>query len=166
MNPGNGDQLSVHVDADWAGETNSRRRSRTGILVRYGKAPIYASSSLQKSVSLSSAEAEYVALSEACRVIAWLRQVLNELGIRQNPTNVAQDNTGSISWAEGGAAKHFSRRKQIDLRYHYVIEKVRDGSIRLEKVGTEEMEADFLTKALGPSRFANAIAKTKLFESQ
>lgn len=91
--------------------------------------------------------------------MAWLGQVLNELGILENPTSVAEDNIESMGWSEGGADKHFNRRKHIDLSYHYLVEKVREGIIRLQKVSMERMEGDFLTRSLRPSCFENRIAK-------
>lgn len=55
---------------------------------------------------MSSVEAEYLALSKAWRVIAWLHQVLGELKIEQSPTAVFQDNNGGIDWAQEGPAKN------------------------------------------------------------
>ena len=77
---GDGNQLVAYVDANWAGEPGAGRRSRTGIVLFYGKAAVYYTTALQKGVTLSSTEAEYIALSEAAKQITWLRRVLNELG--------------------------------------------------------------------------------------
>ena len=49
-------------------------------------------------ISLSSTEAEYAALSEVCKTIAWLRRVLNNLGITQDPAVLYEDSSGMIMW--------------------------------------------------------------------
>lgn len=53
------------------------RKSRLGIIIWYGDATIYTASRLQKTISLSSTEAEFTALREGCTSIIWLRTVLN-----------------------------------------------------------------------------------------
>ena len=57
-------QLIGFVDADWGGDSDDRK-SNTGYLFKYLGAPISWSSKKQSLVTLSSTEAEYVALSEA-----------------------------------------------------------------------------------------------------
>ena len=64
LKPGSSTSLSAYVDANWAGEPGSGRRSRTGIIIYYGAAVIYYSTTLHKCVTLSSTEAEFVAMSE------------------------------------------------------------------------------------------------------
>ena len=99
-------------------------------------------------MTLSSTEAEYVAFSEATKTVVWLRRVLEELEIPQNPTVVYEDNSGVFKWSTGHIAQDFRRSKHVDIRYHHVREKVRDGLIELKKASTKEMVADFLTKPL------------------
>ena len=125
LKPGSGTQLSVHVDSNWAGEPGTQRRSRTGIVIRYGDAVVSFSSTLQKCIALSSSEAEYVAMSEAVKNVVWLRRVLAELDIPQDPTEVYEDNSGALKWATGHVAEDFRRSKHIELRYHYVRDQVR-----------------------------------------
>lgn len=82
MKPGHEQQLTAYADANWGGESGLNRRSRTSIVVYYGNKHtriyiyIYISCCSQKGVSLSCYEAEYIALSVACKIIAWLKQVL------------------------------------------------------------------------------------------
>lgn len=69
-------QLSAHADSNWGAEPGTQRRSRSGIIARYGKAPEYIISMLQKSIALSSTEEDYLTLSDVCKTITWFRQVL------------------------------------------------------------------------------------------
>ena len=68
-------------------------------------------------VSLSTAEAEYVALSEAGRDVLWLHQLLAELGmLLANPTCLMEDNNSAIKWTEDSHA--WGRSRHIDCSFH------------------------------------------------
>ena len=97
--PNSETQLKVWVNASWGGETGFGRKSRTGIIVKYADVSVYTASVLQKCTALSSAEYEFIALSEASKTISWIGRVLFEFGIEQQATFVLQDNRGSISWS-------------------------------------------------------------------
>lgn len=68
--------LNAYIHADWAKDQKNNRRCRSGILIQYENVPVYASSTLQKCVVLSSTKAEYVALSDVRKVILWICRVL------------------------------------------------------------------------------------------
>lgn len=155
-------QLNVYVDSSWCIELRSKRRSRTGILMQYGSTPIYVCSVLQRSIVMSSTEAECLAPSAASKVIASLRQVLTKLNILQALTTIFQKILGAIEWAQVGPAKHHGRRKHIYIRYSYVMYKVESKEIELKKFPTVSMPADSSTKPLGPSRFVEEINKTAI----
>lgn len=110
-----------------------------GIFVRYGTAALYPISTMQKTASLSSTEAEYMPLSEASKVVASFQQVLEELNVMKDATLTHQDNREDIYWVQAEVAKQFSRRKHIDVRLNYMIEKVDNGKIVLRKVETARM---------------------------
>ena len=73
------DKCIGYSDADWAGDT-SDRKSTSGYIFMFSGGPISWSSKKQKCVALSTAEAEYVALSGAAQECLWLRQLEKELG--------------------------------------------------------------------------------------
>lgn len=104
-------QLHAHADANWGGAECTKRRSRSEIIIWYESAPIYTATCFQKSVSLTSTEAEYITLSETYRVLKWLRQVLIEIGITQHSTLICQDYNGTIKWANSGHARHSPNAK-------------------------------------------------------
>lgn len=145
MKLGNEGPLEAHVDADWAGDCVDRK-SNTGFVFRLG-GPISWTARKQQCVTLSSTEAEYVALSEASRELLWLLKLMNDVGEDvAKPIIVREDNQSCIAMlrSEGGN----SRTKHIDTRYNFVKELVRTGVMDVVYCPTELMIADVLTKPL------------------
>ena len=143
--------LIGYSDADWAGDQDDRH-STTGNLFLMSGGTISWLSKKQPGVTLSTAEAEYVALSTATQEAVWLRRMLAELQVKPgDPTVIMEDNTGAIAIAKNPVSH--SRTKHIDIRYHYVREAVQDNLINLRYCPTEEMTADVLTKSLPRERF-------------
>ena len=70
------------MDADWAGDTDTRRSHTGYILMMNG--PISWKSRRQLIVSLSTSEAEFVAASQAGQVALYLREILKDFGSQQN----------------------------------------------------------------------------------
>ena len=67
-----------YVDADWGGDAKGRK-SNTGYVFKYFGAPMSWASRKQSMVTLSSTEAEYIALTEAAQEALWLRRLLDDL---------------------------------------------------------------------------------------
>jgi hypothetical protein len=104
-------------------------------------------------VSLSSAEAEYMAVSTTAQEILWLRSLLGELGFPQATATVLLcDNQAAIAIASDDA--HHARTKHIDIRHHFVRQHIAEGTLRMEWIASGEQEADILTKPLGRLQFA------------
>jgi Reverse transcriptase (RNA-dependent DNA polymerase) len=136
--------LNVYTDSDWAGDRDNRR-SVSGYVIFVNDVPVLWKSKLQKSVSLSSSEAEYYALSEAAKEIKFLVQILTSIGIKVDlPVIVNVDNVGAIFMSENVSATQ--RTKHVDARYHYVREFVEDGFIKIIFVRTENNKSDMMTK--------------------
>ena len=139
-------ELVFYCDSDFAG-LKEDRKSRTGWIGLLGGTPITWASHKQSCNSLSTAESEYVALSECCQEIKWIRLFLAEIGISQSkPTWLLNDNTAAESWSN---EYHGSRRaKHIDVRYHYVRSCVYSNAVQLVHVDSNKNLADCLTKPL------------------
>ena len=91
------------------------RRSISGYIIFLMDCPILWKSKQQPSVTLSSTEAEYVALSEAAKEIKFIYQVLQSLGIQvMLPIVVNIDNIGAIFMAENVTST--SRSCHVDAR--------------------------------------------------
>ena len=71
------------MDADWAGDTDTRR-SHTGYILMMNRGPISWKSRCQDNVSLSTSEAEFVAASQAGQKALYLRETLKDFGYQQN----------------------------------------------------------------------------------
>ncbi len=143
--------LTGYSDADWAGDLDDRH-STTGNLFMMAGGAISWASKKQATVALSTAEAEYVALSAATQEIVWLRRLLTDLKVLPDgPTTLMGDNQGAIAIAKNPVAH--ARTKHIDIRYHYIREAVQEGMIELCYCPTNEMVADLLTKPLPKGKF-------------
>ena len=141
------DQLTLHVDADWAGDVHDRK-SHSGYLFKFIGAPINWASRKQDCVSLSSTEAEYVALSDGCRVLLWIKRLLEDFGVKTcTPINVHEDNQSCIKLVLNDRTGR--RSKHIDTKYNFVKDLSRSKKINLVYCPTDVMVADLLTKPLG-----------------
>ena len=130
-------KILCYSDADWGG-CNIDRRSYTGYVFLFGDGPIIWKSQKQRSVALSSTEAEYVALSEATKEILYLKGLLEELGLDAlTETTLCVHNRGAICLASDPV--FHSRTKHIDIRYHFVRDVVRNGSVVLKQIPTNQM---------------------------
>jgi hypothetical protein len=133
-------------DSDFAGDSETRI-SIAGFILYLMGVPISWKSKGQKGVTLSSTEAELVALSEAAKEVKFVFQVLRSMGVKVNlPIIVRVDNIGAIFI--GSNVTVSQRSKHIDVRYHFVREYVHEGFIRIIFVRTKDNDADIFTKNL------------------
>jgi Reverse transcriptase (RNA-dependent DNA polymerase) len=140
--------LRAYSDADWAGDTETRRSTTAYILTLSG-CVISWQSRQQKSVALSTTEAEYMAACAASQEVVYMRRFLAGIGMPQTePTIIFEDNQGCIGLANNPILH--ARTKHIDIRYHFINEQITAGAIVLKYISTEEQLADMLTKPLGP----------------
>jgi hypothetical protein len=145
-------QLHGFTDSDWAGSVEDRK-STSGMSFSLGSAMISWSSRKQKSVALSTAEAEYMAACEACTEAVWLRKLISDL-FDQTPesTTIYCDNQSCIRLSEHPV--FHERSKHIEIKYYFIRDKVQEGEVKLEYIPTDEQTADILTKPLSRIKFA------------
>ena len=143
--------LECHVDSDWAGDPSSRK-STSGYLFTLGSGPIAWRSCKQKCVALSSAEAEYVAASEAAKEAIYLRNVLSSLNCEQlQPTVMFEDSESCIQLSKQPLRKN--RLKHVELRYHFIRDAIKKHHVQFQWISSKEQPADLLTKPLGRVKF-------------
>ncbi|GJX39952.1 copia protein [Tanacetum coccineum] len=109
------------------------------------------SSKKQTSTSISSTEAEYIAMSGCCAQILWMRSQLSDYGFAYNHVPLYCDNKSAIALCCNNV--QHSRSKHIDIRHHFIREQVENGVVELYFVRTEYQLADIFTKALPRERF-------------
>ena len=117
-------------------------------------------SQAQKTVALSSTEAEYMALSDCSRQAVWIQSLLRELGIIIPTVPICGDNQGSIFIGSNPVQE--CRSKHIDIRYHYVRQLVEEKVIDLYFVEGAENPADLFTKNLAWPKFSKFRAQLGL----
>ncbi|MCO5602312.1 hypothetical protein L7F22_056442 [Adiantum nelumboides] len=131
-------QLSGFTHAYWAGSVCDRRTSE--FMFSLGSAAITWSSKKQPTIALSSTEAEYRGVAVAACEVAWLELLLGDLGIQVQMSVVIHcDNLSSIQLARNPV--FHARTKHIEVHYHFIRERVLDGSIDLTFVRTDEQVA-------------------------
>jgi hypothetical protein len=140
--------LHGYSDSDWGGDRETRR-STTGYVFIYAGGAVSWKSRRQVTVAASTVEAEYMALGDATKEALWLRSLFYELNIQKRlyPTRVLVDNEGSVSLATNPLLS--DRSKHIDIRHHFVRERIIKREVYLSYCPTSDMTADILTKPLG-----------------
>nr|GEX03997.1 copia protein [Tanacetum cinerariifolium] len=122
--------LTAYTDADHAG-CQDTRRSTSGSAQFFGDKLISWSSKKQKSTAISTTDVEYIAMSECCAQILWMRSQLTEYGFAFNKIPLYCDN-----------------RKQVE-----------NGVVELYFVTTDYQLADIFTKAIPRERFESLLPR-------
>ena len=153
-------ELIGFSDADYAGDIETRR-STTGYVFYLANGAVSWSSQRQKLVTLSTNEAEYLAASVATRELVWLRKLLKDIGCPcAEETTLFVDNQSTIQLVKNPV--YHKRTKHIDIRYHFVREKIESKDALVEYVPSEKQRANIFTKALPRERFRNLCEKLNL----
>lgn len=148
-----------YSDSDWAGDHDTRRSTTGYLFMLNNGGAVSWSSKLQPTVALSSAEAEYMAVCAAVQEAIHLRQLISDLGYMQDqPTVIFEDNQGCIAMSANPV--FHKRTKHIDIRYHFIRERITSGDVELRYVATEYQLADLLTKALPRPRINSLRSST------
>ena len=138
--------MKAFCDSDFAGDTETRK-SISGYIIYLKGIPVVWKSKGQRSVSLSSTEAAYMAILEVMAEILFVKSVLEFLKVEcKFPIQVQVDNVGAIYLAKQAVTSN--RTKHIDTRYHFVRDYVEDGVVKVQFIWSEENDADIFTKNL------------------
>ncbi|OMO51183.1 Integrase, catalytic core [Corchorus capsularis] len=116
----------------------------------------------KETVAQSTAEAEYIAASEAVNQAIWLKRVCADikLSVAKNPVKINVDNQSAIAIAKNPV--FHSRTKHIKIKFHYVREMEHEGEVSLQHCPSEEQLADIFTKPLSKNRFEAMRLKLNL----
>jgi hypothetical protein len=159
----NGIRPTGWYDADYAADLDTRR-STSGEVFMMSGGPVSWSSKKLAAVALSTVEAEYVAQTHSAKQAMWMYSFLEELRMPQErPAILYGDNMGAAALARD--AKRHARVKHIDIREHYIRERVAAGDIEVQHVPSAENLADIFTKVLqrdGYLAIVRALGLTEL----
>ena len=136
-------------DASYATDLEGRK-SVSGESVFLEGSPVCMRSSQQKSVTLSTAEAELVAATLCAQEMLFVMRLLESIGLKvQKPMELFVDNKGAVdlanNWSIGGRTCH------MEVRQYFLRDLKDEGIIITKWISGEEMSSDLFTKNLhGP----------------
>jgi hypothetical protein len=154
-------KLDCYVDANFLGLHGREKqdnpisaKSRTGYIIFFDGCPLVWKSQLQTETALSTFHSEYVALSQAMRVVVHLQRVLSEvmqeIKVASSPAiiraEVFEDNNSTYLLANNQQLS--PRSRHLNVKWHWFWEHVKSESITVSKINTEDQRADYLTKGL------------------
>ena len=142
------------VFGDVSHNSVTRGRSRAGGYGFYGwvgdpqrlNGAVFTMSCILDVVTASAAEGEYGAAYMVARHSVWMRAISNALRHPQGSTTIWCDNTVAVGLAND--TLKIGRTKSIDLRFHWLRDRIRQEQFTITWVKSEENIADFFTKAL------------------
>ena len=122
------------------------------------------SSKKQNCISLSSAEAEYVAAASVCTQLLWMRQTLKEFGVNYDKVPLLCDNESAIKIAHNPVLH--GKTKHIEIQYHFIRDHIARGDIELGYIPTKDQLADIFTKPLDEARFTYLRNELNIIDSR
>jgi hypothetical protein len=130
-------------DSDYAKDKNDRK-SISGRINTLGGMTTNWTSKKQNTVSLSSSEAEYQALSECVQESVFTQNLVEELTGKRKPAIIYEDNLGTIFLVKNQQVS--SRTKHIDIRHHYMRDLQDSKALDVRFKRSENNSADIITK--------------------
>lgn len=123
--------LEVYADASFSPNEHGRK-SRTGYVILINGAPVSWKSTLQRQIAHSTAEAEYISLSDAARELKFVRTLILELGhVVEGAVNIYEDNQTALIMATEVTTK---RSKHVDIRFHHIRDVVANKELAITYV--------------------------------
>ncbi len=157
-------ELTAYCDADWSGDVDDRK-STSGMAIYVDGCLVHWASKKQATVSLSSAEAEYMSISSTVQELKWIQSLLTELDLLSDTAPILYcDSQSAIQISEND--KHHNRTKHIDIRHHFVRDAIRANRLELKWLQTDQQPADILTKGLDQRKFEKLRYKLMKYEAE
>jgi hypothetical protein len=138
-------ELQGYSDAD--GSMHEERHAISGYVFLIDGGCVSWSSKMQEIATLSTTEAEYVAISHTTKEALWLCNLIREVfGQTLDSMILLNDNQSAIALSKDH--QYHARTKHIDIWFHFIRWIIADGRIKLVYCPSDSMVADTLTKAL------------------
>ncbi|GKB86161.1 zinc finger, CCHC-type containing protein [Tanacetum coccineum] len=152
------------TDSDHGGDPVGGK-SIGGMIFYLGRNAITWQSKKQKTVALSSCEAEFMAATSAACQAIWLANLVKELtGQQVEPTTLFVDNKSAIALMKNPVSH--GRSKHINIHFHFIRECVKQRKIIVEHVNSKDQRADLFTKALALVKFIEMRNKLGLTDTE
>ena len=152
-------RLSGFADASWETKT-----STSGWVILWQSAALSWGSRKQKSIALSTCEAEIIALSEAAKDIVYLRKLVAGLDAREpGPSSLSSDSKSARDVSYN--PEHHDRMKHVERRHFYVRDMVESFELEVPYVPTNLNVADFFTKPFKSASHFRELRKIVMNES-
>lgn len=149
-------------DSDYAADID-KSRSISGFVFMVGGNTVSWRSCLQRAVTLSTTEAEYISLCEASREAVWLKGICEDLGFEQEAAEILRDSRSAIYLSKNNM--FHERTKHMKVKYNFIREVVADWQVRVLKVHTAKNAVDVLTKVLPGEKIREHTKTLKILEA-
>ena len=169
LDPSDDLTIDCYPDADFAGLWSHEHpqdphcvRSRTGYVITLAGCPVLWVSKLQTEIALSTMESEYVALSQSCKDLFPIMDLVKEIGTffdlpvkdkARFHVRIHEDNVGALTLGKLEPRRMTPRSKHYAIKYHWFREQLGPRGITLVKIATKEQLGDIFTKGLGRIAF-------------
>lgn len=168
--PGQGIFLRLDCDLQVRGWCDSdlqgcplTRRSLSGWFIQLGTSPISWRTKKQRTVSLSSAEAEYRSMADITKELLWIKACLLDFRVPHlAPMSLFCDNQAALYIAANPV--FHERTKHIEAQCHFIRDEIQRGVITTQHVSTTIQLADIFTKALGAKEFSSFLGKLGILD--
>jgi hypothetical protein len=155
--------LEGYDDAYWAGSAVDRK-STSGYCFTLGSTMVSWCRRKQNSVALSTAEAEYIALSVVVREAVWLRKILTDLLDHEMDLNTIYcDNQSCVKLSENPV--FHDKSKHIEIKYHYIRDMLQRKTVHVQYLSTHEKITYIFTKPLSKTKFEYFCERLGLVEN-
>lgn len=156
------DKPMAYCDSDYGGDLGDRK-SVSGFVVMMNGGPINWKSKKQSVVALSTAEAEYMALSITAKHALWVRNFNKEINrdFGDHSIIIKVDNKAAIAMAYNPVLQ--AKTKHIDIPVHHIRDEVKKGKISVEHISGIANPADILTKPLSPVLHQKCVGLLGMF---
>ncbi|XP_050338585.1 uncharacterized protein LOC126765044 [Bactrocera neohumeralis] len=155
--------LTGYCDADWASDLDERR-STTGYMFKLQGGPISWCTRRQRTVALSSTEAEFMAMTSAIQEATWLIRLHSELtSVMVKGMVFYCDNKSAIQVVLNNS--YSPRTKHVDIKGKFIRQHLESGKIKLIYIPTNEILADILTKGIAKENHFNICKSLELFKN-
>lgn len=151
---GKSPRLVSFADSDWGGDIDTRK-SRSGSINFLGNGPVVWFSKMQSLTAQSTMEAELISCAPCVQNIQFIRNVINHANIPgisfKYASTLYEDNKSAMEVIQNPI--HHQRSKHIHMKYQYVMDVVKSGTVVLDYIKSENNVADVFTKPVGKNVF-------------